>query len=90
MVTSPRLTTTLVSVPDRLKVLPSAYKWGVTGDQMLHAMRYSRRVIPQDDYKRLYLGPDPAGNLLEVVAVHDDDPRVIHAMPLRPAFYRYL
>lgn len=57
---------------------------------MFHAMRYSRRVIHRDDHERLYLGPDPAGNLLEVVAIHDDDPRVIHAMALRPNLYRFL
>jgi hypothetical protein len=31
------------------------------------------------------LGPDPAGNLLELVVLHFDDGRdiVIHAMPMR-------
>jgi hypothetical protein len=39
----------------------------------------------QDDGKVLYLGPDRAGNLLEVVSVLRDDGTeiVIHAMRMR-------
>jgi len=39
----------------------------------------------------LVIGADSAGRLLEVVVLDpDDDPVAIHAMPLRPKFYRYL
>lgn len=39
----------------------------------------------------LVIGADAAGRLLEVVVLDpDEDPVVIHAMPLRPKLYRYL
>ncbi|MDP8971024.1 MAG: hypothetical protein M3N52_11120 [Actinomycetota bacterium] len=42
-------------------------------------------VAEEDDAKVLYLGPDRAGNLLEVVSVLRDDRTeiVIHAMRMR-------
>jgi hypothetical protein len=39
----------------------------------------------------LIIGADRAGRLLEIVVLDpDDDPVVIHAMPLRQKFYDYL
>lgn len=45
-----------------------------------------------DPPKVLAIGPDTAGNLVEVIwlEVADDVNLVIHAMPLRPAFYDLL
>lgn len=45
-----------------------------------------------DPPKLLVIGPDPAGNLLEVIVLElaDDRLMAIHAMPLRPAFYDLL
>lgn len=43
--------------------------------------------------KDLIIGTDRAGRLLEVVVLDDDpvnEPVVIHAMPLRAKFHRYL
>ena len=46
----------------------------------------------QDDGKVLYVGPDRAGNLLEVVAVMRDDGSeiVIHAMRMRAKYESFL
>ena len=41
----------------------------------------------------LVIGADRSGRLLEVVVLDDDpdeEPIVIHAMPLRPKFHRFL
>jgi hypothetical protein len=37
------------------------------------------------------IGADRSGRLLEIVVLQPEtDPKIIHAMALRPAFYRYL
>jgi hypothetical protein len=49
-------------------------------------------VVPGSG-RDLLIGADRAGRLLEVVVLDDDpdeEPLVIHAMPLRPKFHRYL
>lgn len=47
-------------------------------------------VRPSED-RVLVIGADTAGRLLEIVVLNpEDDPVAIHAMPLRPKFYRYL
>ncbi len=50
-----------------------------------------RRVALERDLL-LVIGAGNAAELLEIVVadVEGDDPRVIHAMPLRPKFHRYL
>lgn len=53
-------------------------------------MRVEFRTISQGD-RLLVIGADRTGRLLEVVILDpDDDPIVIHAMPLRPTFYGLL
>lgn len=50
------------------------------------------RLIPGEG-RHLIIGADRAGRLLELVILDDDpeeEPVVIHAMPLRPKFYRHL
>jgi hypothetical protein len=67
----------------------SARKHGVTDRQIRHAHDHARIVADLDDDNTpaftLVLGPDPAGNMLELVVLHFDDGRdmVIHAMPMR-------
>jgi hypothetical protein len=54
---------------------------------MEHALRHPGRR--QD----LVIRADRSGRLLEIVVLDDDadeEPVVIHAMPLRPKFHRYL
>lgn len=58
---------------------------------MLHAVRHPVRTVMQDERRLLFIGADRSGALLEVVVLDPEgDPLVIHAMPLRPKFYRYL
>jgi len=47
--------------------------------------------IGEDPDRYLVLGPDRAGNLLEVVVLVTDEVQIaIHAMPMRPKFRRLL
>ncbi len=59
---------------------------------MLHAVEHALAVGEQDDGKVLYLGPDRAANLLEVVAVMREDGSevVIHAMRMRAKYEPFL
>lgn len=58
---------------------------------MLHAFAVAVRSVPHGDERRhLIIGTDWSGRLLELVYIDDEDPRIIHAMPLRPRFYHYL
>ena len=74
----------------------SAHRHGYDEHAILHAIRNALTVIdlePEaDPPKVLGIGPDPAGNLLEVVWLELDDEveLVIHSMPLRPSFYDLL
>ncbi len=74
----------------------SAHRHGHDEQAIFHAIRNALTVIvlePEaDPPKVLGIGPDPAGNLLEVVWLELDGEAelVIHAMPLRPSFYDLL
>jgi hypothetical protein len=50
------------------------------------------KIMRQATDRVLYIGPDRQGDVLEVVVLDGigDDLTVIHAMRLRPKFYRYL
>ena len=75
-----------------MEIADSARKHGVGDDDIWHAVRSPFRVVPGDG-RDLVIGPDRAGRLLEVVVLDDDpeeEPVVIHAMPLRSKFYEYL
>jgi hypothetical protein len=63
----------------------SAQKHGATDDDIRHAIENAIVVADIDDGFVLYIGPDLVANLLEVIAMSedDDDELVIHAMPLR-------
>jgi len=69
-----------------------ARKHDVTDVDIWHAVPNAiRRVIMGDDLTML-IGPASDGALLEigVLDIDGDDPVVIHAMRLRPKFYRLL
>ncbi|HAS13000.1 MAG TPA: hypothetical protein DCS55_21205 [Acidimicrobiaceae bacterium] len=61
---------------------------------MLHAVEHSLAVddLGEDPDRWLVLGPDTAGNLLEVVVLLSDVGKeiIIHAMPMRPKYRRLL
>lgn len=48
--------------------------------------------MTMDDELTMLIGPATDGTLLEVgvLDLDGDDPVAIHAMPLRPKFYRFL
>ena len=85
----------MCSWPDWLRCLSPDVSTCVTGN------RPGRSDWPDQELDRqvtlawskaLAIGPDPAGNLLEVIWVELDlgVELVIHAMPLRPRFYDLL
>lgn len=83
------LTTYLVIV----EVKDGAFKHGVSEDDMGHAARHAIRAVDLDgDSKTLLIGADTSGRLLEIVVadLDTDRARIIHAMGLRPSFYRFL
>ena len=74
----------------------SASKHGIDTDDVQHAMAHSLVVadLGGDDApeRTLVLGPDRAGNMLEVRVLHFDDDRemVIPAMPMRRTYHGLL
>jgi len=75
-----------------VEIYASARRHGIADDDIVHAVQHAMAVGEQDDAKVLYLGPDRAGNLLEVVSVARDDGTeiVIHAMAMRAKYEPYL
>lgn len=79
-----------------MEVHRSAHRHGIDDDAILHALDHAITVVdlePESDPpKVLAIGPDRAGNLLEVIWIElaGDGNLVIHAMHLRPAFYELL
>lgn len=75
-----------------MEIADSARKHGVLDEDMQHAIRHPIRIVPGDG-RDLVIRADRSGGLLEVVILDDDPeqgPIVIHAMPLRAKFDRYL
>lgn len=70
----------------------SARKHGIADDDAVHAVEHALVAGEDDEGKCLYLGPDRAGNLLEVVSVVRDDGSevVIHAMRMRRMYELWL
>lgn len=77
-----------------MRIHDHARRHGITDADMLHATRVVLRTIQkQDGGRTLFIGAGVSGQLLEVVvkdAGEDTEPEIIHAMPLRPAFYKFL
>jgi len=75
-----------------VEVADSARRHGVGDEDIEHAVRNPLRVVPGEG-RDLIIGADRTGRLLEVVVLDDDpdeEPIVIHAMPLRAKFQHYL
>lgn len=75
-------------------IAASARKHGIADVDILHALRNPLRYVEQEydgEVRRLVLGADSSGRMLEIVVVPADQPqRVIHADRMRPKFYDYL
>ena len=66
---------------------------GIPGEDIGHAIGNAVAVeeVGDDPVRWLVLGPDRAGNLLELVVMDRPAcPAVIHAMPMRAAYRRLL
>jgi hypothetical protein len=66
---------------------------GVEPEDIQHALRNAMVVeeIAEDPVRYLVLGPDRAGNLLEVVVLdRPNGPAAIHAMAMRTQYRRLL
>ncbi len=65
---------------------------GVTDEDIQHAVRNAVRRITMGEDLTMMIGPAADGSLLEigVLDLDGDDPVAIHAMTLRPKFYRFL
>ena len=71
-----------------VEIYRSARKHGIADEDVEHAIEHALVAADDADDKVLYLGPDRAGNMLEIVTVVRDDGTeiVIHAMPMRPIY----
>jgi hypothetical protein len=70
----------------------TARRHGIDDETILHALTVIDLEPGADPPKVLAIGPDHAGNLLEIVWLElaDGVELVIHAMPLRQVFYDLL
>lgn len=71
------------------RIHPSARKHGVADDDIRHAIDHALVIEAyEDDVRLLYIGPDSAANLLEVVTIveQEEDELVIHAMPMQAKY----
>lgn len=77
-----------------MQITPSARRHGIATLDIQHAWQNALRYVEYEyggDERLLIIGPDRAGNLLELVAVPVGTPtRVIHCDLLRPKFYDFL
>jgi hypothetical protein len=71
----------------------AARRHGIADEDIVHAVEHaltSYAIEERDDepHRTLFLGPDRAANLLEVVALELDNGRqlAIHAMRMRPQY----
>ena len=75
-----------------MEIHRSAYKHGLGDEEIVHAIRHAVTVVdlePEADPPRvLAIGPDRAGNLLEIIwlGLAGESGIVIHAMALRTVF----
>lgn len=78
-----------------MEIHRSANKHGIDDANIRHALKHAVAVFDlepdADPPKLVAIGPDPAGNLLEIIWLDFEDVNlVIHAMALRPQFYDLL
>lgn len=75
-----------------MDIYESARKHGISDEAIRHAVDNALAVLEDEEAKVLYLGPDSAGNLIEVVTVArtGGSEVVIHAMAMRPQYQSLL
>lgn len=77
-----------------MRVTESAFRHGIAEADIMHAYTNAVRLIEIEQHgeeRLIVIGPDRAGNWLELVAMPADGAnRIIHADRLRPKFYEFL
>jgi hypothetical protein len=76
-----------------MEVADSARKHGIADADIVHAVRMQLRAVSQGADRTFIIGADRTGRLLELVLLDATDAEpacVIHAMELRPKFYKFL
>ena len=74
-----------------MEIAASALKHGISKTAIESAVCVPLAEVPLAPDRDLVIGADYSGQLLELVVLDPDvDPVVIHAMPLRKKFYRFL
>jgi len=66
---------------------------GLAVADVVHAVRTQLRAVRLSADRTFIIGADPTGRLLELVLLDASDAEpacVVHAMELRPKFYRFL
>lgn len=70
-------------------IVGSARKHGIADEDMLHAFNHPIQAEDLDNDLTMLIGPDHAGNLLEIgVVTGQHGPVIVHAMPARPKYLR--
>ncbi len=76
-----------------MEILPSGRRHGIGDEDIEHAVEHALVIeeVGDDPLRFVVLGPDRAGNLLELVILdRPQGPAVIHAMKMRQRYRRYL
>ena len=74
---------------ERPVIAPSAHRHGLDEEAILDAFDNPIRSEDLDEDMTMLIGPDHAGNLLEIGVVHSDQgPVIVHAMAARPRYLR--
>ncbi len=74
-----------------MDIAVSARKHGISDADIRAAARNAITQVALEPDRDLIIGADTTGRLLEIVILDlNEDPVVIHAMPLRTRFYRLL
>ena len=70
-------------------IADSARRHAIADEDILHAFRNPVASEDLDEGFTMLIGPDPAGNLLEIGVVEaDDGVLIVHAMRARPQYTR--
>jgi hypothetical protein len=71
------------------RTLQSAQRHGIDDQDILHALHNAVWIEALEEGLSMFVGPDRAGNLLEIGVVDfQDGPIVVHAMEARPKYKR--
>ena len=75
-----------------MRIGAPARKHGVPDADIWHGVRNAAHKIDMDENLTMLIGPARNGAPLElgVLGLDGDDPVIIHALPLRAKFYRFL